>query len=120
MMRVHGAFVEDQEVEQITNYLRAQAIPQYLDDITQDVDSTQEGAATASSRPGNDLYDKAVAIILHDRKASISYIQRRLSIGYNRAAVLIERMEEEGVIGPAGPAGKREILVNNEPPIHPL
>ena len=64
-----------------------------------------------SARRGGDLYDQAVAVVLRDKKASTSYIQRRLQIGYNRAASLMERMEKEGIVGPANHAGKREILV---------
>ena len=70
--------------------------------------------AGGSGEESNDLYDKAVAIVLRDRKASTSYIQRRLAVGYNKAASLIERMEKEGVVGPANHAGKREILVPGE------
>ena len=70
--------------------------------------------AILGGEESNDLYDKAVAVVLRDRKASTSYIQRRLAIGYNRAASLIERMEKEGLVGPANHAGKREILVGGE------
>jgi S-DNA-T family DNA segregation ATPase FtsK/SpoIIIE len=76
-------------------------------------DSPYDALASGSDGEGNDLYDKAVAIVLRDKKASTSYIQRRLSIGYNRAASLIERMENEGLVGAANHAGKREILVQN-------
>ena len=117
--RVHGPFVDDPEVEKIVNHLKSQGIPQYLEAVTEDEEEEAAGAgATAGGINGDpatdDPYDQAVAIVLRDRKASTSYIQRRLSIGYNRAASLIERMEEEGVIGPANHAGKREILVPAE------
>lgn len=108
--RVHGAFVADEEVEAITDFLRSQGAPRYVDGIT---DTPEEGGAERPLPQGQgdeDLYDRAVAIIVRDRKASTSYLQRRLSIGYNRAADLIERMEAEGLIGPANHAGKREIL----------
>ncbi len=116
IQRVHGPFVSDEEVEKIVRHLKAQGHPDYLDSITEDdVDAGEQGGEAAPGLVGgdesNDLYDKAVAVVLRDRKASTSYIQRRLSIGYNRAASLIERMEKEGLVGPANHAGKREILV---------
>jgi S-DNA-T family DNA segregation ATPase FtsK/SpoIIIE len=90
-------------------------VPDYLEAITDE--SEDEGGAFEGMAGGleesNDLYDQAVAVVLRDRKASTSYIQRRLSIGYNRAASLIERMEKEGVVGSANHAGKREILVES-------
>ncbi len=117
IQRVHGPFVSDEEVEKIVNHLKLQGRPDYLDAITED-DGEDEGggdpSAVLGSEESNDLYDKAVAVVLRDRKASTSYIQRRLSIGYNRAASLIERMEQEGLVGPANHAGKREILVGGE------
>ena len=110
IMRVHGPFVSDDEVEKVVRFLKKQGVPEYLEAIT--VDEEEEGApgALAGDCEANSLYDQAVAIVLRDRKASTSYIQRRLSIGYNRAATLIEQMEEEGVISAANHAGKREIL----------
>ena len=114
IQRVHGPFVSDQEVEEVVAHLKAQGEPEYLHAVTIDEDdggSDGAGGASAADDESNDLYDRAVAIVLRDRKASTSYIQRRLSIGYNRAASLIERMEQEGVISPANHAGKREILV---------
>ena len=114
--RVHGPFVADGEVEEIVAHLKAQGVPDYLDAITDD--DGEEGGGFESIAGGldesNDLYDQAVAVVLRDRKASTSYIQRRLSIGYNRAASLIERMEQEGVVGSANHAGKREILVGED------
>ena len=113
IQRVHGPFVADDEVEDIVRHLKDQGVPEYLEAITADEDEVdasnyeQMGGDAESS----DLYDKAVAIVLRDRKVSTSYIQRRLSIGYNRAASIIERMEKEGVVGAANHAGKREILV---------
>ncbi|MGL1922672.1 MAG: DNA translocase FtsK 4TM domain-containing protein [Hyphomicrobiales bacterium] len=119
--RVHGAFVADDEVESVVNHLKRQGVPQYIDDITTDVEPEGEtaapdgGPAPTTDSDGNelDLYDQAVAIVARDKKASTSYIQRKLSIGYNRAATIIERMEEEGVVGAANHAGKREILVGD-------
>jgi len=116
IQRVHGPFVSDNEVEKIVSYLKSQGAPQYLDAITADDDDDDEGgpAGTSNLSDSDDPYDQAVAIVLRDGKASTSYIQRRLGIGYNRAASLIERMEQEGLIGPANHAGKREILVPTE------
>ena len=118
IQRVHGPFVSDTEVEDIVAYLKTQGAPQYLDAITADDDEDDNGgsglAGTGNLAESDDPYDQAVAIVLRDGKASTSYIQRRLGIGYNRAASLIERMEQEGLIGPANHAGKREILVPTE------
>lgn len=111
IIRAHGPFVSDEEVESIAEALRRQGAPHYIDGIT-DAPSASEGSGSDSRTPSeDDIYDMAVAIVLRDRKASTSYIQRRLSIGYNRAADLIERMEQEGLISAAGSTGKREILV---------
>ncbi len=117
IQRVHGPFVSDTEVEDVVAYLKTQGAPQYLDAITEDDDEDGEGggpAGTSNLAESDDPYDQAVAIVLRDGKASTSYVQRRLGIGYNRAASLIERMEQEGIIGPANHAGKREILVPTE------
>lgn len=107
--RLHGPFVADNEVEDVVNHLKAQGIPDYLENVTEEVEEAE--AVSELGNSGDELYDKAVNIVLNDRKASTSYIQRRLSIGYNRAATLIEKMENEGVISPANHAGKREVLV---------
>jgi S-DNA-T family DNA segregation ATPase FtsK/SpoIIIE len=114
--RVHGPFVSDNEVEKIVAHLKTQGQPQYLDSITSEEEASEaalEAAAPGSmdAEEGGDLYDRAVAIVLRDRKCSTSYIQRRLSIGYNKAASLVEQMEKEGVVSPANHSGKREILV---------
>ncbi|MEO1745931.1 MAG: DNA translocase FtsK [Pseudomonadota bacterium] len=119
IQRVHGPFVSDEEVEDIVKHLKAQGVPQYLDAVTEDDDEDGElggdgGGAAGDMGDSDDPYDQAVAVVLRDRKVSTSYIQRRLGIGYNRAATLIERMEEEGLIGPANHAGKRDILVPSE------
>ncbi len=109
VQRVHGPFVSDEEVEAVTTSL-AQAYPSdYVGDIL-NVDASSPANAGAGGKSG-DLYDEAVAIVLRDQKASTSYLQRRLSIGYNRAADLIDRMEAEGVISTANHAGRREILL---------
>ncbi|MCP8883115.1 DNA translocase FtsK 4TM domain-containing protein [Devosia sp. XJ19-1] len=117
--RLHGAFVSDAEVEAVVAHLKSQGAPDYLDNITEDDEEGgygEDGAGAGDdgyAGSGDELYDKAVHIVMTDKKASTSYIQRRLAIGYNKAATLIERMEREGVISPANHAGKREILVGN-------
>lgn len=113
IQRVHGPFVGDDEVERIVQHLKLQGVPEYLDAITEDEEEDEGGgpAGTSNLENSDDPYDQAVAVVLRDKKASTSYIQRRLGIGYNRAASIIERMEEEGIVGPANHAGKREILV---------
>jgi S-DNA-T family DNA segregation ATPase FtsK/SpoIIIE len=114
--RLHGPFVSDGEVEAVAKFLRDQGEPQYLEEVTAGEDEDGEGeGAVASDGSGGDLYDHAVAVVTRDRKASTSYIQRRLQIGYNRAASLMERMEREGIVGAANHAGKREILVGPPP-----
>ena len=118
--RVHGPFVSDQEVENVVRHLKAQGTPQYLEAVTAAGDEDEDGEAIfdatgmGQAEGGADLYQQAVQIVMRDRKASTSYIQRRLQIGYNRAASLMERMEKEGVVGQANHAGKREILVGGE------
>jgi S-DNA-T family DNA segregation ATPase FtsK/SpoIIIE len=118
IQRVHGPFVSDNEVEAVVAHLKTQGAPQYLDAITEDDDEDGDTgggpAGTSNLEDSDDPYDQAVAVVLRDGKASTSYIQRRLGIGYNRAASLIERMEQEGLISPANHAGKREILVPTE------
>ena len=109
--RLHGPFVSDQEVEDVAAYLKKQGTPEYLEEVTEDNDDTPSPFDEAGGGSGDDLFDQAVAVVARDRKASTSYIQRRLQIGYNRAATLIERMEDEGMIGPADHAGKRDIFL---------
>jgi S-DNA-T family DNA segregation ATPase FtsK/SpoIIIE len=118
--RVHGPFVSDGEVEKVVHHLKAQGAPQYLEAVTaSEEEDGEDGAVFDSTAMGaedsaSDLYSQAVQIVLRDRKASTSYIQRRLQIGYNRAASIMERMEQEGVVGQANHAGKREILIGGE------
>ncbi|MGN6768254.1 MAG: DNA translocase FtsK [Rhizobiaceae bacterium] len=120
IQRVHGPFVSDDEVEKVVSHLKLQGAPEYLEAITADDDEDDaDGGGSAGGGGGNfddsdDPYDQAVAVVLRDGKASTSYIQRRLGIGYNRAASIIEKMEKEGIVGPANHAGKREILVPTE------
>ncbi|MBZ9789723.1 DNA translocase FtsK [Rhizobium sp. 3T7] len=115
--RVHGPFVSDAEVEKVVAHLKTQGRPEYLDTVTADEEEDAEEEDSAvfdkgdmAAEDGNDLYDKAVKVVLRDKKCSTSYIQRRLGIGYNRAASLVERMEKEGLVGPANHVGKREIV----------
>jgi S-DNA-T family DNA segregation ATPase FtsK/SpoIIIE len=118
IQRVHGPFVSDEEVEDIVAHLKAQGTPDYLDSVTDEDEQEAapgfDGMGGGGLEESGDLYDQAVAIVLRDRKVSTSYIQRRLAIGYNRAASIIEKMEKEGVVGPANHAGKREILVGED------
>jgi S-DNA-T family DNA segregation ATPase FtsK/SpoIIIE len=115
--RVHGPFCSDEEVEKVVAHLKRQAKPVYLEEVTAEEDEDEEvedvpllddGEAGLGS---GEVYEQAVSIVLRHKKASTSYIQRRLQIGYNRAASIMERMEKEGVVGPANHAGKREILI---------
>ncbi|WP_245454196.1 DNA translocase FtsK [Aquabacter cavernae] len=115
--RVHGPFVSDGEVEHVVAHLKAQGRPEYLDAVTAaaeeeeaDEDSAVFDRTALGAEDGGDHYEQAVALVMRDRKASTSYIQRRLQIGYNKAASLMERMEQEGIVGAANHAGKREIL----------
>src|SRR4030088_1437512 len=116
--RVHGPFVSDEEVEKVVRHLKSQAQPEYLEAVTAEEPTDEDGAVFDSTGmgggEGTDLFAQAVQIVKRDRKASTSYIQRRLQIGYNRAASLMERMELEGIVGQANHAGKREILVGGE------
>ncbi|HYD84493.1 MAG TPA: DNA translocase FtsK, partial [Opitutus sp.] len=113
--RLHGPFVTDAEVERVVSMLKEQGAPQYRTDVT--AEPNENGADDnpelfADGEGGDDLFDRAVEIVQRDRKASTSYLQRRLSIGYNRAATLIEKMEKAGIISEANAAGKRDILVD--------
>ena len=118
--RVHGPFVSDSEVEKIVAHLKTQGQPEYLEAITSDDDDAEEATEsnTANMSPGSmdddesgDYYDRAVKVVMRDRKCSTSYIQRRLSVGYNKAASLVERMEKEGIVSAPNHSGKREVLL---------
>lgn len=117
---MHGPFVSDDEVEKVVAYLREQGEPAYLDDVTEPVEGNGGGGdadplAASGLLGGSDsdksLFDQAVAVVAREGKASTSFIQRHLNIGYNKAAKLIEQMEKEGIVGAANHVGKREILV---------
>ncbi|SFO93819.1 DNA translocase FtsK [Tranquillimonas alkanivorans] len=119
LTRVHGPFVSDEEVEDIVNYLKQFGPPDYVGGVVEGPDDEKEadidavlGLGTGGNTDGEDaLYDQAVAIVIKDRKCSTSYIQRKLAIGYNKAARLVEQMEDQGVVSSANHVGKREILV---------
>ncbi|ASY65326.1 Cell division protein FtsK (plasmid) [Sinorhizobium sojae CCBAU 05684] len=119
--RVHGPFVSDREVEHVVAHLKTQGRPEYLETVTADEDEQEpeedQGAvfdkSAIAAEDGNELYEQAVKVVLRDKKCSTSYIQRRLGIGYNRAASLVERMEKDGLVGPANHVGKREIIYGN-------
>ena len=119
-IRVHGAFVDDHEVHNVVENIKARGEPDYLDEI---VKGPSEGGAEAipgleaASEEADPLYDEAVRIVTETRKASISYIQRRLKIGYNRAARMVEEMEQSGLVGPLESNGSREVLAAPPPPI---
>ena len=112
--RVHGPFVSDREVEEVVAFLREQGEPAYLEEVTEASDES-EASAMSGIAGGSDgeksLFDQAVDVVAREGKASTSFIQRHLQIGYNRAAKLIEQMEKEGIVGPANHVGKREVLV---------
>ncbi len=116
--RIHGPFVSDEEVEEIVNHLKSFGPPEYMSGVVEgpegeaatDIDAVL-GLNNGSDDVENALYDTAVAIVAKDRKCSTSYIQRKLGIGYNKAARLVEQMEDEGVVSTANHVGKREILI---------
>ena len=113
--RVHGPFVADKEVEDVVAHLKAQASPDYVEEVTEEDESggsvlPGSGDSGGSDGGENDLYRQAVQVVCQHKKASTSFVQRQLAIGYNRAARLIERMENEGIVSPANHVGKREIL----------
>jgi S-DNA-T family DNA segregation ATPase FtsK/SpoIIIE len=111
IQRVHGPFASDSEVEVVVAHLREQGVPQYEEAVTADEDEMigdDNGGRNGGS--GDGLYDQAVALVVRTNKASTSFVQRELNIGYNRAAKLMDRMEAEGIVGAANHVGKREIL----------
>ena len=116
--RIHGPFVSDEEVEEIVTHLKSFGPPEYMSGVVEGPDEDKEsdidlvlGLGGGGDDLENALYDTAVAVVLKDRKVSTSYIQRKLGIGYNKAARLVEQMEEQGLVSPANHVGKREILV---------
>ncbi len=116
-VRIHGPFVSDDEIERLVGFLKEQGEAQYVEAVTQEEEEAiDEGAVfDRSAMAGEgDLYEQAVQVVLRDKKPSISYVQRQLRIGYNRAADLIDRMEREGVVSKASPTGRREILIGED------
>jgi S-DNA-T family DNA segregation ATPase FtsK/SpoIIIE len=109
LMRVHGAYVSDEEIERAVTFLKAQGRPQYDESILAPRDEGDEAPPIQDMH--DDMYDQAVAIVAETRQASISMIQRRLRIGYNRSARMVERMEMEGIVGPSDGAKPRDVLV---------
>ena len=110
LLRIHGAMVSDEEIEKIISFIKQQKKPDYTEDI---FTTTLEGKEKSEeSEEYDEKYDEALALVAKDRQASISYIQRRLRIGYNRAARIIETMERDGVVGPSDGVRPREIYVN--------
>jgi len=110
LRRVHGAFLSDDEVHRVVDHLKTQAKPVYDMDILKPREEDAEDGAAPADDFHDDLYDQAVAIVCETRQASVSYIQRRLQIGYNRSARLVEQMERDGIVGPANGAKPREVL----------
>ena len=114
--RVHGPFVEDSEVEKVTKFLSDQSVPDYDESITEEPENLNDenfNNLTSNNKHEDELYDQAVALIARERRASTSFIQRHFKIGYNRAATLIEKMEENNVVSKPGRAGKREVLIED-------
>jgi S-DNA-T family DNA segregation ATPase FtsK/SpoIIIE len=113
--RVHGPFVGDKEVEDVVAFLKGHGEPVYLDEVTEDVEAPLDvdTSSDGGGESGDALYDQAVALVCRERKASTSFVQRHLQIGYNRAARIIERMETEGVVSSANHVGKREVLARH-------
>lgn len=109
MERLHGAFVSDDEVKKVVDFVKTQGAPVYKDNVVTEDETVENGF----SEEKDELYDQAVSIVAETRKASISYIQRRLKIGYNRAAGIVELMEKNGVVSPELASGKREVLIDN-------
>ena len=113
LLRVHGPFVRTEEVQSVVNHLKTQGEPEYLQTITLE-ESEHENFNLGLSDGGDELYDKAVSIVCREKRASTSFIQRHLQIGYNRAARIIEKMESEGIVSPANHVGRREVLVGKD------
>ena len=113
LLRVHGPYVKTEEVQSVVDHLKKQGEPEYLQSVTIEEEQT-ENFSLGLSEGGDELYNQAVAIVCREKKASTSFIQRHLQIGYNRAARIIERMESEGVVSPANHVGRREVLVGKD------
>ena len=113
LLRVHGPFVKTEEVQSVVNHLKQQGEPEYLNSVTK-VEDEQDNYNLGFDESVDELYNKAVSIVCREKKASTSFIQRHLQIGYNRAARIIEKMESEGIVSPANHVGRREVLVGKD------
>ena len=111
--RIHGAFVDDKEVADIVNYLKKQATPDFIDEILEEPEEVSKDPGEYNNIDPQ-LFQKAIEVIISGKKASTSYVQRRLGIGYNKAANIIEKMENDGIISEADSYGRREILLNEQ------
>ena len=114
VVRVHGPFVEDGEVEAVSNFLRQQGEPEYDDQVVEDPVEDTYSPEGDEAPTGNSLYEQAVQLVVREQKASTSFVQRHLKIGYNRAATIIEDMERNGVISAANHVGKRDVLISDD------
>ena len=115
--RAHGPFLGDKEVEKIVSYLKTQGTPSYIEEVTEDLEESDTTIMGEVDKDA-DLYQQAVMIVCRDKKASTSYIQRSLKIGYNRAANIIEQMERQGVVSAANHVGRREVLIKHPEEAH--
>ena len=109
IIRIHGPYISEKEIEKISSVLRAQGEPDYIDDITA-IDDSKDVSGGLSNEDGDELYNEALNIVKSEGKASTSFLQRKLQIGYNRAARIIDMMEEKGIVSKANHVGKREVL----------
>ena len=110
IVRIHAPYVSENEIEKINNYLRSQAEPDYIDEILNFVDEKEKGENLSNNENKDELYETALEIIKTEGKASTSFLQRKLQIGYNRAARIIDMMEAEGIVSKANHVGKRDVL----------
>ena len=110
IIRIHGPYVSESEIEEVSSFLRSQSKPEYLEDITKFNDNNHESSVSLDDDTNDDLYQEAVNLVKMENKASTSFLQRKLQIGYNRAARIIDKMEETGIVSKANHVGKREIL----------
>ena len=110
IIRIHGPYVSEGEIEKVNSFLRSQAEPDYVDEILNFADEKEAGESFLDNENRDQLYKTAVDLVKSERKASVSFLQRKLQIGYNRAARIIDMMEEDGIVGKANHVGKRELL----------
>ena len=110
IIRIHAPYVSENEIEKINNHLRSQAEPNYVDEILNFVDEKENGENLSNNNDKDELYESALNIIRSEGKASTSFLQRKLQIGYNRAARIIDMMEDNGIVSKANHVGKRDVL----------